>query len=367
MNKERIIYLDVLRIISIFSVIIIHVAAMDWYTSPIDSLAWQSVNVYHAVTRFCVPVMFMISGALFLSADREIKLNRLWSKNICRIVMAFVFWSALYAAPYWANMIIRHMDIIKSSGVNVISEFYKEILNGHFHLWFLYALLPLYILTPFIRKFINDKKLLQYFLLLSFIFAVLIPTAQAVPFINTLISPAAAKLNLDVALFSRYSFYFILGYYLSSDALSQAAVQRYIKLIYISGIISTIITIYGTVLISFAEAKASGILLDYLTPFTACQSAAVFIFIKRMFTGGGGINLSLRAGKIIENISELCFGVYLVHDVFNILIRFFKINLYLIEKIPLCSVLILSFTVFLCSLLTSWLLHKVPVLKRYIM
>ena len=113
MNKERIIYLDVLRIISIFSVIIIHVAAMDWYTSPIDSLAWQSVNVYHAVTRFCVPVMFMISGALFLSGEREIKLNRLWSKNICRIVMAFVFWSALYAAPYWLNMTIRHMAINK--------------------------------------------------------------------------------------------------------------------------------------------------------------------------------------------------------------------------------------------------------------
>ena len=62
----------------------------------------------------------------------------------------------------------------------------------------------------------------------------------------------------------------------------------------------------------------------------------------------------------------MSFGIYLVHDVFNILIVKFKINIFLLDRIPLVSVLIISALVFMLSLSVSRLLHKIPVLKDYI-
>ena len=359
-RDNRVIYLDILRIISIFAVIVIHAAAMNWYTQPVNTLAWASVNFYTAVSRFCVPVMFMISGALFLNQD--INLKKLWSKNILRIVTAFLFWSFLYAVPYWANMLLMHMDIVKSSGLHPVKGFYDELMRGHFHQWFLYALLPLYILTPFIRKFVNDKILIKYFLILSFIFASLVPTLRYMPFIDALVAIPADSLKLGTVLFSQYAFYFVLGYYLNIKDLP----DKIIKLIYAAGIFGTIITIYGTVLISRAAAKPSHILLDYLTPFTVCQSAAIFLFVKQIFAGGGVTHLSSKIKSKITDLSVMSFGIYLVHDFFNILIVKFKINIFLLDRIPLVSVLIISALVFMLSLSVSWLLHKIPVLKDYI-
>ena len=46
-SDERIAYIDVLRIISAFAVIIVHVTANDWANAFNDSM-WHIYNVYRA-------------------------------------------------------------------------------------------------------------------------------------------------------------------------------------------------------------------------------------------------------------------------------------------------------------------------------
>ncbi|MEG2929604.1 MAG: acyltransferase family protein, partial [Oscillospiraceae bacterium] len=93
-SKERIVYLDLLRIFSIFCMILLHVSASKWYTTSVNSFEWQVLNIYDILVRFCVPVFVMISGAFFLDANREYTIKKLFSKNILRIIVAFIFWSA---------------------------------------------------------------------------------------------------------------------------------------------------------------------------------------------------------------------------------------------------------------------------------
>lgn len=77
---------------------VIHVAADNWNAADVRSFEWQVFNFYDSLVRFGVPVFVMISGALFLKPDKDIPVKKLYSKYIFRIVIAFVFWSFIYAA-----------------------------------------------------------------------------------------------------------------------------------------------------------------------------------------------------------------------------------------------------------------------------
>ncbi|NLV90708.1 MAG: acyltransferase family protein, partial [Tenericutes bacterium] len=63
---KRKLYMDVIRIVAIFAVVLLHVAADNFYVFKYTSFEWQVLNVYDSLVRFCVPLFFMISGVLFL-------------------------------------------------------------------------------------------------------------------------------------------------------------------------------------------------------------------------------------------------------------------------------------------------------------
>ena len=66
-TNGRILYFDFLRIFATLAVMVLHVAAQNWYGTSVPSFEWQTFNFFHSVTRFGVPIFVMISGALFLN------------------------------------------------------------------------------------------------------------------------------------------------------------------------------------------------------------------------------------------------------------------------------------------------------------
>lgn len=91
--RNRILYLDFLRILATAAVMILHTASKVWYASDIGSFNWNASNVWDSIVRWCVPVFAMISGTLFLNPDNEIRIKNLYTRNICRVLTAFIFWS----------------------------------------------------------------------------------------------------------------------------------------------------------------------------------------------------------------------------------------------------------------------------------
>ena len=71
--KERLVYLDWLRLFATFMVVTIHVSApyvgIPYYDAP---TSWLGANFYEAISRASVPLFVMISGALLLSDGREV-------------------------------------------------------------------------------------------------------------------------------------------------------------------------------------------------------------------------------------------------------------------------------------------------------
>ena len=204
---KRIEYLDLLRVIAIFGVIVVHISAQNWYSTDIHSMEWHVFNIWDSIFRCSVPVFVMISGVLFLS--KEIEIKKLYSKNILRIITAFAFWSLLYV------LILDNSNKIEDK----IMAFYL----GHYHMWFAFMIVLLYMLTPVLKKIIEDKKIIEYFLIIYFVFQTILP--QISTFIYMLNHKTMAIImnkNMDKFQINfGYIGYFVLGYYLSKKDLSK--------------------------------------------------------------------------------------------------------------------------------------------------
>ena len=69
-KKERIIQFDLLRVVAIFAMMMLHVAASQFDSVAVGSSEWFWFNFYDSIVRFCVPVLVMISGIFFLDPKR---------------------------------------------------------------------------------------------------------------------------------------------------------------------------------------------------------------------------------------------------------------------------------------------------------
>lgn len=94
-SKNRIKYLDALRVVAAIAVIMLHTSAECWGQRDVASLEQNVFTIYDSCVRWAVPVFLMISGALFLG--QEVPWKILYKKYIFRMIVAFVVWSSLYA------------------------------------------------------------------------------------------------------------------------------------------------------------------------------------------------------------------------------------------------------------------------------
>lgn len=338
-KKDRIIFLDILRILATIAVIFIHVAAQNWSDTDPTSYEWNVFNVYDSITRWAVPVFVMISGALFLDNSKKIDIKRLYKNNILRIITALVFWSCLYAI---IEFILKKENFV---------ELIKNIINGHYHLWFLYMIVGLYIIVPILRKITENQRVTEYFLALSLIFTFIIPSLLEIPIFSDLVK---IRDNIGFYLTLGYSSYFVLGYWLSQKKFQ----LKTKKIIYFFSVLGFIITILGSTIISKYKMQPFGLYNEFL-PNVLLESIGVFIFIKNF-----ALKNKFKYENKIYKLSKYSFGIYLVHVLIIGILKKAGINTLMIN--PIISVPVIAIIVFIISLIISMVMNNIPILKKYI-
>lgn len=209
--SSRIVYLDLLRIVAIFAMMLLHVSAINWYALPVTSPQWQVLNADDSLVRFCVPVLLMISGSQLLNLQKALPLNKLFRTKILRLITAFAFWSLMYT-------LIDHARRTSTINPDVLVSMTKAFIVGHYHLWFLMTLLGLYLIVPLLRKIVENQALMQYFLVLSFLFTFTMNLGLVFFGDQPVVQLLLSKLNFFFTL--GYSGYFVLGLYLHQVELS---------------------------------------------------------------------------------------------------------------------------------------------------
>ena len=123
------------------------------------------------------------------------------------------------------------------------------MVSGHYHMWFVLMIIGIYMCIPFYKKIIADSFTMKYFLILSFLFAFMIP--WSIQLLNDyivgnherlakLVSVANSHVStMNMSMVMGYSFYFVLGYYLDNFELR----KKYRILIYFLGVLGFAFTV----------------------------------------------------------------------------------------------------------------------------
>ena len=212
----RLAYADLLRAVAMLAVIVVHLAGSQLGNVPVGSAEFHVLNAYDGLTHWCVPVFIMLSGMFLLDPKHSLSPSKLFFGHILRMLVAMAVWGTAYA-------LVTQVSAAGLSWASIKAALW-QVLQGktHFHLWFLYMIIGLYLVTPILRAFVRGSSRgdFQWFFLLVFLFACIIPTILRLRPSQTL-SLYVNNLNLKLVL--GYVGYYILGYYLKAYSLSRPA------------------------------------------------------------------------------------------------------------------------------------------------
>ena len=352
-HKNRIIYADILRIFATFAVIVIHVSTSKLYDTPVKQFYWQMYNFYDSLVRWSVPLFVMLSGMFFLNSEKEITTSKIFKKYIFRILLAIIFWGIFYQAyEIVGNFLFKDESIT----LKRIAIAFAKIPFGPpwYHLWYLYILIGLYLLTPVYRVFVKnaEEKQLRYLLILFFIFGLTLPFLKKV----LLYFDSRLIINFGISELINYSGYYFAGYYFS-----KYSIKKNTKIIiYIFGFLSFVFTILSTSYIAIKKGYPNEYLFSSLLPTTMFESFAIFLSIKSICEK----EFTEKKVKIISEISKSTFGIYLIHDFIKSVV--FEVGITPDFINPLIAVPFTSIIIFLISLCIIYFSRKIP-LSKYIM
>lgn len=144
--QSKINWIDNLRGIACLMVVMIHTTT--WYVTNAHSISpvnWDVANILNSASRVSVPLFFMISGFLFFG-ERSAQ-----PRHFIRIVSCLLFYSA-----------ISLLYIILCTSINAERSLLNVLQKPVFyHLWFFFAIIVIYLVSPLIQvKNVSGKMLL---------------------------------------------------------------------------------------------------------------------------------------------------------------------------------------------------------------
>lgn len=340
-QEGRVAYADFLRVLATLAVLIIHLTG-NWVESlSPGSGAWQVFNVYNGLMRWAVPMFVMLSGMFMLDPAKDLTPGR-FLRHLARIVAALLVWGMVYAV---VGPLLDGQKLTLGGLLSALTGVLRG--NTAFHLWFLYMILGLYLVTPILRAFVRGagQREFLYFFLFYFLLCILLPTLLQFRQ-SALVNAYLGKLYLSTSAL-RYVGYYVAGYYLQHFPPNPAARPA----IFFLGIFGGIVTVAGTAL------HPEGLILyGYCTPNVAFLTVALFLLAQQADGVFQRWNLS--------GLSKVTFGIYLAHMLFLMLMS--KLGLSVMSFFPALAVPVLAILVFLCSFLVAWLVSKLPLVGKYL-
>lgn len=354
-KKPRVLWLDLLRITAIVLVLFVHAAAQTIHNTPLNSTRFYALVIYDDLAHIAVPLFVMISGCMLLDPKRPFDTRKFYSKNIFRIVVAFLFWTSVNLVYDAARYYFEHDGF---SGFSVENMF-KGFFVGKIYMWYLFMIFGLYIITPLVRCITKEMKNAKYFLSVFAVFGCLIPTLVEfgkVFDITALKWLDAMRGNMRFYFALGYTGYYVMGYVLYRCKIS----KRTEYLLYAMSLLLSVASVIGTIKISQMNGKDYTGLYGYPMLNIVINSAAVFVFFKNRVSR---LNLQ-RFEKAIVTLSGCTFGIYLTHMYAIDFLEDIGFTNRLFHA--LFSVPVLVLCAFLLSLALTYIIKHIPVLNRYV-
>ena len=332
--KQRYVYLDVVRCLACFLVVVMHSMRGDDNANAVLYVALDTL------AKPCNALFFMASGALLLPVKTE--RSEFLKRRLAKIVIPCLVWTLV------SNL------IGVACGEQSFSEMLAILVNVPFSdkaygiLWFVYVLVGLYILAPILSPWLISASKNEVKWLLGIWGVTLILTIAR----NFIGFPADERQMLYY--FGGYGGYFILGYYLHQYR------PRHNTLLLMFMILLSFVVALLLRAPMFLELNRDSF-LGYLSIFIALSSYSWFVLIQKSISSNIGENESDKNNSLICNlvakVSNLTFGVYLLHIIVRNAI--WHIPFVISHGCIIELILTISLT-FIFSLGVAWLISMLP-------
>lgn len=331
MNKTKhIAYFDLLNIAACLAVVWLHCNGIVHTMS--GDVTWKFSLIIECIAYWAVPVFFMLSGATLLSYRERYTTKEFLKKRLYRIVIPFLIWSVL----------LYLFLVISSNKPCSVKEFLISFVNCDIGVyWFFIPLISIYLTIPVLSLIVSriDRKYLWYMVAAEFILESFIPCLCKLFHL-----PWFEFLNFPIA--TGYLIFVLLGYLLATQELKSRV--RYIA--YALAISALAFRYFYTCF------SADKLLFNYLFFPSVLLAVGVFIFFRHISQSKmNKINHHLNLSKL----ASYSFGIYLVH-IPVLRITFHHLNVKNDNPVWLVCGFIL---IYLLSLLTVWIIKKIPLLK----
>ncbi len=339
---------DVIRVIAIISVVVIHTANAV-YARPdyFGGISWWFAIILNSAARASIPLFIMVSGYFILSKKESFSQTLIRTFN--RLVIPLLFWFLLYTVWNFGNPTFEYLNI---------SIFYRLLTVNVFYLYFFIILIGLYLMSPFIKKYLLDQprwsnKTLTVLLLIGgsiFYF---------IQYYFSLCTPANS-----LTYWIPFTGLFVAGYAMGNSK----KIKRGIATIaFFASFAMTVIGAYFYYLLSFSGNNllgANGCLAFYTDSFLSINVVvlSISIFSLLMNTDFKKI-IGNKIQPIIYSIARVSLGIYVLH-MFLLDILDSKLQLFIAITPAWLYLLTKLSVIFILSYIASLIMMRIPILKR---
>lgn len=284
---------DLLRVLSMAAVVYLHTAASSLQTME-QPVLWQFSNWMAALGTAAVPIFFLLSGALLLPSQRTADPILVLRYRLPKVLVPGLFWSGVVIAGTWylEGGAAAFQLLVRLPNTTVLTPY-----------WFLYALVPMYLLSPLLKRMTDHLERVHWRYLLG-LWAVLTLGLQSVAYLV----PEPWKLfflentTLTVSAVGGYLGYFLLGAWLGRQ--KELPPRKWLWLI--AGADWSLIAL-GTWYFMDKNGVYGQQFLDYRGIFAAILATTLFLLVRSYCGTGKG------SGRVLTLLAGCSFGVYLAH------------------------------------------------------
>lgn len=316
--------IDFLRIFASLAVVLIHIltGSASYHETVTGITAPDWTVIVHDFLYWAVPVFFMITGYCICS------------KEECTYKYCFKHIKKYVIMLFTVGLLFAILELIFDKGsfsFSLLTEAILNIINGKSwaHMWFIYAIIGVYLVLPVIHKFMRTKE--NYILvILLFIFTILLPQ------INDLLGT-----SIDIYFpFGNFIFYVCFGALIANIKLDK---------------IPTILISVGCLLIWIGSIVDDPFRkVGYYNIFVCLSAVAIFMLFCL---------IDYNSSRFVSVMADCSWGVYIIHPVIiNFVLKFLKLDM--LASYGVLKTILFYIVTTVISFVGIYIIRKIPILKK---
>lgn len=350
--KQRIVFLDFVRVFACFLVILVHASEnyygaaapgemagpQSWLANEADRL-W--VSVYDGFSRMSVPLFIIVSAYLLVPMKENVSLWDFYRRRFTRILPPMIIFMVLYSTLplLWGQI----------DSNTALTDFCRIPLNFPSlagHLWFMYPLISIYLFTPMISPWLRKATARE-----EQFFIGLFAVSTCIPFLCRWFGEVWGQCFWNeyhmLWYFSGYLGYVVTAHYIRTHLTWTKARRVAIGLpMLVAGALATILSFY-------VQAVPEN-LIDTPTLEIGWSFCTLNVYVLTIgaFLLFSCIDLKTTPAPVAD-LSRLSFAIYLMHIFWlGVWVGIFKFDMALPTVLAIPAIA-------LCTFLSCWLTARV--------